>query len=366
GGRTTGRLVLRTLAGWVLACVALAVLCSSALAATGTIEGTVTDASSATHAPLENVDIIVFDSSDDFVTAACTQADGTYQATDLAPGTYRVGFGTADGICGPNLNLLPQYYNNKPSLATATPVSVASGGTTSNIDAAMQPGGQITGTVTDNSTHAVQGDVEVDLSDARGSQLNDGCTGAEGTYSFAGLTTGSYRVGFAASSDFCGVDTNYLPQFYNGKSSLAAADPVSVTAGSTTSNINAALQQGGQITGTVTDASTHNPVAGVVVEVLDASGDFVNSICTAGDGTYTVHGLQTAAYAVQFSSSSDNCARSLNYVTQFYNGKSSQAAADSVAVTAGATAPNINAALQPGGQISGTVTDASTHAPLQN
>src|ERR1700749_4336904 len=115
-GRPMGRLILRTLGGWMLACVALAALSSAALADTGTVAGTVTDASSPTHAPVANVDVVVYDSAGDFATTACTQSDGTYEATDLDAGTYRVGFATVNGFCGSNLNFLPQYYNGKSSL----------------------------------------------------------------------------------------------------------------------------------------------------------------------------------------------------------------------------------------------------------
>jgi Carboxypeptidase regulatory-like domain len=111
GGRRTGKAILRTLAGWMLACVALAAFCSSAFAATGTIEGTVADASS--HAPLENVDVVAYDSVGDFTSLACTQTDGTYQLTGLDPGSYRVGFATANGACATGANFLPQFYNGK-------------------------------------------------------------------------------------------------------------------------------------------------------------------------------------------------------------------------------------------------------------
>ena len=65
------------------------------------------------------------------------------------------------------------------------------------------------------------------------------------------------------------------------------------------------MQPGGQITGTVTDASTHTAVQDVAVEVLDASGDFVNTACTASDGSYSVPGLNTGSYEVEFADQSE-------------------------------------------------------------
>lgn len=77
---------------------------------------------------------------------------------------------------------------------------------------------------------------EVDVYDSSGNFVAAAETASDGTYSVSGLDTGTYKVGFVFFEG-----NYYAAQFYNGKCSLATADPVSVTAGSTTSNINAAL-----------------------------------------------------------------------------------------------------------------------------
>src|SRR5207244_4502853 len=140
------------------------------------------------------------------------------------------------------------------SQATADAVSVTAGSTTPNISAALQLGGQVSGTVTDASSHAAISDIDVEVMDSNGNDVSSACTAADGTYTVSGLSTGSYRVGFAQFQFDCGGTSNYQPQFYTAKPSQATADPVSVTAASTTPNINGALQLGGQISGTVTDA----------------------------------------------------------------------------------------------------------------
>ena len=58
-----------------------------------------------------------------------------------------------------------------------------------------------------------------------------------------------------------------------------------VTAGSTTSNIDAALPNGGVISGTVDDSSSH-PLDGVDVEVLTTSGSLVAYGVTNSSGSY--------------------------------------------------------------------------------
>jgi hypothetical protein len=54
-----------------------------------------------------------------------------------------------------------------------------------------------------------------------------------------------------------------------------------------------------------------------------------------------------------------------NYVSQFYSGKAHSEEGDLVPVSEGSTTSGINVALQPGAAITGTVTDATTGAPLR-
>ena len=161
-----------------------------------------------------------------------------------------------------------------------------------------------------------------------------GFTDSAGRYAVSGLAAGSYKVGFQS----CGGG-NYLSQFYDGKSSLATADAVSVSAGSTTSGIDAALQQGGQITGTVTDALTHAGIANIQVSASDSSGNNPGGFTTTdSSGHYTLSGLGSGSYRVQFSSGFGG-----NYITQYYDNKPSLATADAVSVTVGESTSGIDA-----------------------
>jgi 5-hydroxyisourate hydrolase-like protein (transthyretin family) len=318
----------------------------------GQITGTVTDASS--HAAIKGISVEVFDPSGSFAGRATTASDGTYTVSSLPTGSYKVGFSSRFGFAG---NYAPQYYNNKATLASADPVAVTAGSPTPGVNAAMQAGGQITGTVTDASSHVGIGKISVTAYDSSGNFAGRASTASGGTYTISALGTGSYKVEF--SSRF-GAG-NYAPQYYNNKATLATADPVAVTAGSPTPGINAAMQPGGQITGTVTDASSHAGIANISVTAYDSSGKFVASAATASGGTYTISSLGTGSYKVEFSSLGAG-----NYLTQYYNNKATLASAEPVAVTAGSPTPGINAAMQAGGQITGTVTDASSHAAVAN
>jgi hypothetical protein len=118
---------------------------------------------------------------------------------------------------------------------------------------------------------------------------------------------------------------------------------VTVTAGTTTPDINAAMLTGGTITGTVTAASGGAAVSGIcVVASPTGGGTGSGNAVTAADGTYQITGLATGTYDVEFSSS---CGNTGSYVAQWYNGQSSLASANPVTVTAGTSTPDISAAL---------------------
>ena len=131
---------------------------------------------------------------------------------------------------------------------------------------------------------------------------------------------------------------------------MAAADEVSVTAGSTTSGIDAALHPAGQITGTVTDAATQLPISGACVGAFDAGNNLVTFAFTSSDGGYTLSGLAADSYRIGFASDGGVCPTGpAGYATQYYNNKGSFADADPVAVSSGGTTSGIDAALRPEG-----------------
>ena len=73
------------------------------------------------------------------------------------------------------------------------------------------------------------------------------------------------------------------------------------------------------------------------------------SAITGNDGSYTIIGLPTGSYTVEFT----NCENSGDFANQWYDNQATESTADPVAVTAGSTVASVNAALQPGGSITG-------------
>ncbi len=319
---------------------------SAVLVKPGAISGTVTNSSN-TH--LEDVEVKALNAGGESVASTHTVANGSYTISGLTEGSYKVQFVASTG------NYAPQYYNNKPRLPEAAPVTVTAGHTTSAINAVLAEGGKIKGTVTDANTHAALADIAVVAYETERNAVATTETAAGGTYTLSGLATDHDKVEFSAPSG------DYLPQYYDNASSYGEATELAITAGATTEMVNAAMVSAyGSLSGTVTNASSHVAIEHVEVKVYDSGDDYVSSVETGANGDYSVSGLPTGEYEVEFLPTSGD------YLRQYSQDKSTLAEATAVPVTAGSTKTGVNAALVVGGGISGTVTTASSDAPLAN
>jgi len=180
------------------------------------VSGTVTDAVS--HQPLGNVDVQVY--ADSFGLYTRTAADGTFTIDGLPAGT--ASFYVRD----------PSGYHRTPSSRTLTLTL----GQTVNGDTALDPAGAIAGTVTDKATGDPIADITVTLFRA-GNVVASMRTDALGRYAAYELVPGTYQASFTSFASGSG----YATQFYDGVATLAAATPVTVTAGATTPKIDASL-----------------------------------------------------------------------------------------------------------------------------
>jgi hypothetical protein len=325
----------------------------------GKVAGSVTDA--AGGAGIEGLEVCVQPVQSGPSRCASTGAGGDYTIDGVRPGRYVVEFR------GPPSYLL-QYYSGKASYAEAARITVAEEATTAGIDASMQTAGRIKGKVTAAASGASVSGVEVcaALTTSGFSPYGGACTqsASDGTYAIGGLAGGNYDVRFAPGYGEVGPgeygNQDYLTQFYKGAPTRGAATPVAVTLGQTTSGINAAMQAAGKLSGHVTASDTGKGVAAYICVLPTVRGG--DERCTFADsnGDYAVRGLRSGSYKVRFGAGPSN----LGYVRQYYSGKATRKEANPVSVTAGATTPGVNATLQRGGTISGTVTDAATDEPL--
>jgi len=285
-----------------------------------------------------------------------TDSAGQYDIGRLTAGTYRVGFSDYNYY-----NYLPEYYDNKPDVASATDVAVALNATTSGINAALDAYGHIAGAVTawDGATPAVNVYVTAyRYSGSTWQSVRSDYTDNAGQYDINGLTAGTYRVGF---SDY---NYNYLPEYYDNQPDVASATDVAVVLNATTSGINAALDAYGHIAGKVTAADGMTPLANIYVTAYRYSGSSwqaVNSATTNSAGQYDIGRLTAGTYRIGFSDYNY-----YNYLPEYYDNKPDVASATDVAVALNATSSGINAALDAYGHIAGKVTAADGVTPAAN
>ena len=312
------------------------------LAPAGTISGNLTDDASN---PLDNMCITAYDAVGDFRGSAHSDPSGDYSIGGLATGHYRLRF--AD--CLDNNNVVDEFYDDKPDLASADPVSVVAGVESPGIDAVFTTAGSVSGTVTDHLSSPLVG-ICVVVFDSNEVMVGSGNTDTNGDYSIDGLETADYRLAFYG----CSVSDFVVGEYYNDKRSFDSANPVAVTVASDTPNIDAQLSPGGSISGTVTD-SFSNPASGVCVDAYDSSGNIVGNGATSFfDGSYTIGGLPPGDYRLRFR----NCFSFGTWAGEYFDDKQTLGLADPVTVTAGSDASGNDAELAPGGSISGTVSDS--------
>ena len=200
-------------------------------------------------------------------------------------------------------------------------------------------------------------------------------TGAGGTYTITGLPTGTYSVQFSTAHGCASpTDANYATQWYEGASvpNSTKAVKVHVVTGNATTTIDAAMLVGGSISGTVTDATTTADLATVCVTATPRApggGGFTKPLTwtatTEGNGTYTIGHLSPAlTYNVVFTYCGGT---GTGFVPQWFNDTASGApySTGATAVSVIATeGTEVNAALAPGGSISGKVTTSPADTPL--
>lgn len=124
----------------------------------------------------------------------------------------------------------------------------------------------------------------------------------------------------------------------------------------TESRIDFTLRPGGQITGKVTDASTGQPIEGMVIEAVDSQRNLLEALSanravarTDAAGEYTLTGLPLGSYRIRAR------ARQRGYLFQPEQIRI-------VELTPEANKQNVDFALEPGAIVRGTVTDTTRKA----
>lgn len=262
------------------------------------------------------------------VATTTTDSNGDYSFTGLDAGDYVVEFPTdVDGKVLVNANQGgDDTVDSDADQGTGQtgPISIGIGDNVTDVDAGVEDPGTaaIEGKVfMDNNDNDIDdagdmpvGGVVVELLNADGSPTGLSTTTAnDGTYSFTGLAAGSYIVAFPTDVDgktlvnanVGGDDTVDSDAGANGQTGV-----ITVGIGETSSDNDAGVEDPGTASvgnlvfldkngNGVYDAGDET-VSGVVVELLDETGNVVDSTVTGSNGEYLFENLDAGVYSVRF------------------------------------------------------------------
>ncbi len=158
---------------------------------------------------------------------------GTYTISNLPPGSYKV-------LARPSQqgDRIAHWYPDAASSAGAGTVTVVAGGTTADINVTLPGGGGlIHGRVLDTDGFPIAG-VNVIAQDAsRVQSYSSAMTDIDGNYTIRQVPPGSAKVYFSTDGMWLG----YASEYYNNQPGHSAANTVTVTDGTTTTLLDAAL-----------------------------------------------------------------------------------------------------------------------------
>ena len=164
-------------------------------------------------------------------------------------------------------------------------------------------------------------------------------TDSQGRYTISGLESADYEVRFSAAG--------YVLEWYDD-AAKGEADLVTVS-GNAVTGIDASLERAGAVSGRVTDDDTGSGISGASVAAWSAStGEFSVVAFANSSGYYTINGLGSGAYHIQFLTGG-------SHALEWYDDVSSQSSATTVTVSAPSTTSGVNAGLARAGSVSGSV-----------
>ena len=275
---------------------------------------------------------------------AYTDIDGHYSIGGITPGEYML---SADGAY--NSDYVKQWWDSADSQSSAASLVVSSATNRTNTDFTLQIGGSISGTVTGSDGKAVaNAQISAHLSGENVGSSAYASTDSDGKYIVRGLATGSYAVQVQSPQD-----SDLMSQWWGGQSSQATATLIAVTGGASATGKDLKLQLGASISGTVKGTDGH-PIEGVSVYLQTVGGDgsgAANS-STDADGVYSLRGLRPGSYTLQFQDYESD------YLSQWWEGKTTQAAATTIVVGSAEILTGRDVTLQVGASISGRISDA--------
>jgi protocatechuate 3,4-dioxygenase beta subunit len=319
---------------------------NAAMVVGGSISGLVTNR---VGQPLRGECVDALDTRAQSAAFAQTNRAGRYTFTGLATGSYTLHFfslATGDyTLFGPCQPIGPTPTGRgRPGLVTViAPTAVTA------VNFRLEPGGSVSGRVTAAAPASTPlGGLCVllrPLNHGDGSAI--AFTSTNGRYLAPDLAPGKYLAYFNDPS--CLITAGPAPQWYDSQPVEATATDFTVTAGHTTTDINAALRPYGGITGSVTNRAhagvrgecvTAVPVA-QGVDPFDGVSQAAEIAVTSRTGRYALADVAPGRYKIEFTTGCGD----KGYATQWWDDAGSPSSAEVITVRF-ATSAGISAVLR--------------------
>ncbi|MFE4197246.1 S-layer homology domain-containing protein [Paenarthrobacter sp. NPDC056912] len=278
-------------------------------------------------------------------------ADGSYTVIGLPTGSFEVQF---NYFSTPS-PVLSGYYSTSPD-GTRTLVSVTEGETTTGINQALRPAALISGKI---SVPAGSGGFAGQIDAIKGPDFASG--GASGTaflqgtdpsgnYTIGGLEPGVYKLRFQAQNGWASM-------WHGGVSEAGKSTAITVVEGQHLSGVQDSAVAAATISGSITGGPVPGPTMsgpGMNITAVTPDGTVAAStVMETSQTTYALKNLLPGSYKIQFNRTAGFMS---TYEAQLYKDlpeSAGAANATSVAVAAGQTVPNVNAAVRTGGTLTG-------------
>jgi hypothetical protein len=218
---------------------------------TGTIEGTIRDS---VGGPVGFAVACAQREDGEILGCALNRPDGSYALTEIPAGEYTVQFGAALNV----FNLLNQFYDHRAALDEADFFALAAGETKTGIDADLEAGGEIRGTVYSAETGGPAPGVGVCslfFERAIGAWFPRVCseTGSDGSYAHFALFNAGYKVAFSpelkeffGQEVFEGEDDGLETSFFNDQRTLEEAEMIRIVPPEVVTGVDGHLHRSGQ------------------------------------------------------------------------------------------------------------------------